>query len=68
MRLSNVEEIERAIDALAPRELDELYSWLDRRYSQMLDDRIRTDLAAGKLDGAIQRALDDEKAGRTRTF
>lgn len=65
MTLSNVEEIERAIDALAPRELDELYSWLDRRYAQMLDDRIQTDLATGKLDGAIQLALDDEKAGRT---
>jgi hypothetical protein len=30
MRLSTVQEIERAIRALKPEELEELYSWLDQ--------------------------------------
>lgn len=61
-----VEEIERAIGALEPQQLEELYSWLDQRYAQVLDDRIASDLAAGRLDATIQRALEDEKNDRTR--
>ena len=30
--------------------------------------RIKSDLAAGRLDSAIERALDDEKNGRTRSL
>jgi hypothetical protein len=30
------------------------------------DTRVQSDLAAGRLDSAIQRALDDEKNGRTK--
>ena len=61
-----IEDIERAIEALAPEELTELYAWLDRRFPQAIDVRLRSDLAAGRLDNAIQRALDDEKNGRVR--
>jgi hypothetical protein len=31
MALKSIQEIERAIDALPPEQLAELYSWLDRR-------------------------------------
>jgi uncharacterized protein YjbI with pentapeptide repeats len=31
-----------------------------------IDIRIQDDLAAGRLDSAIERALDDEKNGRAR--
>jgi hypothetical protein len=34
MNLTTVQEIERAIDALPPQELAELYAWLDRHRSQ----------------------------------
>jgi hypothetical protein len=30
MRYTTVEEIERAIEGLAPHELEELYAWLDQ--------------------------------------
>ena len=33
-----------------------------------IDARVQSDLVAGRLDSAIQRALDDEKKGRTRPF
>jgi len=64
MGLDTVQEIERAIGALTPRELEELYSWLDQNCPQPMDTRLQSDLAAGRLDKAIHRALDDEKSGR----
>jgi hypothetical protein len=63
MALSTVEEIERAIGALTPQELEELSLWLDD-YTHPLDARIESDLAAGRLDNAIQQALSDEQQGR----
>jgi len=61
-----VQEIQHAIDALTPAELEELYSWLDHHHPQPIDERLQSDLAAGRLDKAIRRALDDEK--NTRRF
>ena len=66
MSLNTIEEIERAIGALTPREVEELYAWLDQHYPPPIDARLQSDLLAGRLDTAIQRALDDEKNGRTQ--
>ncbi len=66
MGLSTVQEIERAIRALTPQELEELYSWLDQNCPQPIDTRLESDLTAGHLDKAIIRALDDEKSGRVQ--
>jgi predicted S18 family serine protease len=65
MNLATVQEIERAIAALTPQELEELYSWLDQHETTALDKRIESDLSAGRLDSAIQHALEDEKQDRT---
>lgn len=66
MSLNSVREIEHAIDALTPDEIEELYAWLDQHHPQPIDVRIKSGLAAGRLDKAINRALDDEKNGRTQ--
>jgi hypothetical protein len=66
MGLNTIHEIERAISPLKPRELEELYSWLDENCPQPLDTRVQSDLMAGRLDKAIHRALDDENNGRVR--
>lgn len=63
MVLNTVQEIERAITALTPKELEELYVWFDQ-HPHPLDTRIQSDLAAGRLDNVIQRALSDEKDDR----
>lgn len=63
---STVESIESAIGRLAPKELQELYEWLDQHHPQPIDERIAMDLVGGGLDTAISRALDDESRGRTR--
>jgi len=66
MSLNTIKEIERAIGALMPPEVEELYTWLEQHCPPPIDSRLQSDLAAGRLDGAIQRALDDEKNGRVQ--
>jgi hypothetical protein len=66
MSPTTVKDIERAIEALTLREVEELVVWLEQRYPQAIDTRIQSDLEAGRLDAAIGRALDDEEKGRTR--
>jgi hypothetical protein len=67
MSAKKVEEIERAIGVLTQEELEELRAWLDEYAGPTaLDVHIEADLAAGRLDDAVQRALDDEKHGCAR--
>lgn len=66
MSLTTIKQIERAIGALTPREIEELYAWLEQHHPHPIDARVQSDLVAGRLDSIIQRALDDEKNGRTQ--
>jgi len=53
--MNSVLEIERAISAQSPRELDELYTWMDQNCP--VDVQLKTDLDAGRIDDRIARAL-----------
>jgi hypothetical protein len=64
--MSTIQEIERAIDSLSSKELEQLYAWLEKHHPQPIDTRVAQDLASGRLDSAILRAMDDEKNGRTK--
>ena len=66
MSPKTLQEVERAIGALTAQEVQELYVWLEQHFPQPMDARLLSDLSAGRLDTAIQRALDDEKNGRLR--
>ena len=67
MNGKKVEEVQRAIGTLTQEELEELRLWLDEYAGPSpLDRRIETDLATGRLDKAVQTALQDEKRGRVR--
>jgi hypothetical protein len=66
MTPSTVKEIEHAIERLNPHEIEELYAWLDQHCPNPIDARLGADVVAGRLDDAIDRALDDEKEGRVR--
>jgi len=67
MGAKKIQEIEQAIGTLTPAELEELRLWLDEYAGpRALDRKIEADLAAGRLDGAVQDALNDEKNGRVR--
>ena len=64
--MNTVQEIERAIDALTPQQMEELYTWLDQRHPQPIDAQLKADLDAGRIDNRINRALADHKAGNTQ--
>jgi hypothetical protein len=66
MSLTALQEIERAIGALSQPEIEALYAWLDEHYPQLINASVQSDLAAGRFDTAIQRAMDDDKNGRTK--
>ncbi|MFI5071808.1 MAG: hypothetical protein ACHP8A_13050 [Terriglobales bacterium] len=66
MAPGTVKDIERAIETLSTREIAELYAWLDVHYPHPIDTRLSSDLSAGRLDAAIDRALEDEKNGSIR--
>ena len=66
MANSAVEKIGDAIGRLTPQELQELYVWLDQHHPQPIDELLAVDLASGRMDRAIFRALDDESRGRTQ--
>lgn len=62
-----IKEIERAIGELTREELEELRVWLDEYAGPTpLDRNIEADVAVGRLDEAVERALGDEKLGRVR--
>ena len=64
--MNTVLEIERAISALSPNELDELYTWMDQNCA--IDVQLKTDLDAGRIDDRIARALADHRAGNTHAL
>ena len=68
MSLATVDEIERAIGALSPSQIEELYERLERSFPSALDSCIPSDIEAGRLDKAIFRALDDEGNDRLRSL
>ena len=63
-----LQEIERAIEALTPQQMEELCEWIDQRHPQPIDARLKADLDAGRIDHRINRALADHKAGNTRAL
>lgn len=63
---STVKDIERAIEVLTAQEIAELYAWLDQHYPHPIDVRLPSDLSAGRLDAAIDHALEEEKNSRIR--
>jgi hypothetical protein len=63
--MNTVQEIERAIEALPPEQLEQLTMWFDERYTQIVDARLKADIEAGRFDERINRAIADHKAGRT---
>jgi hypothetical protein len=64
---STVKDIEIAIGRLTPQECDELRQWFERYNGpQPIDEQLKSDLDAGRIDQRIDRALADHQAGRTK--
>jgi hypothetical protein len=57
MNRTSVKDVQRALVALSPTEIEELYLWFEQNYPNPIAARLQSDLAAGRLDSAIDRAL-----------
>jgi len=64
--MTSVEDIEKAIERLAPREFDRLRAWFEEYQAARFDEKIARDVQAGKLDHLAEQALDDFRKGRAR--
>jgi hypothetical protein len=61
-----VEDIEKAVAKLAPRELAEFRAWFDEFDAARFDIKIERDAKNGKLDRLADEALAEFRAGRAR--
>jgi hypothetical protein len=64
--MSNVEDIEKAIERLPPGELAKFRAWFDSFDAARFDERIERDSRDGKLDALADQALAAHRNGRSR--
>ncbi|HMK81074.1 MAG TPA: hypothetical protein VK438_15570 [Xanthobacteraceae bacterium] len=61
-----VEDIEKAIEKLSTRELDQLRAWFEEFQADRFDDKIARDAEAGRLDRLAEDAMTDFRKGHAR--
>jgi hypothetical protein len=64
--MTKIEDIEKAISALAPEEYAQLRAWFEALDAERFDARIEQDAANGTLDRLAADAFADFRAGRLR--
>jgi hypothetical protein len=64
--MTTAEDIEKAVEQLAPRELARFRAWFEAFDAEQFDAAIEQDVRAGKLDAHAEEALTAHRAGRSR--
>ena len=64
--MTTTEEIEKAVERLAPSELARFRAWFEQFDAAQFDAAIERDAQAGKLDALAEEALTAHRAGRSR--
>ena len=64
--MSNLQELERAVSKLSQEELAAFRVWFAEFDAEMWDRQFEEDVAAGRLDGLAERALQHLQEGRCR--
>jgi hypothetical protein len=64
--MTTAEDIEKAVERLAPRELARFRAWFEVFDAEQFDAAIERDISAGKLDTHADEALAAHHAGRSR--
>ena len=63
--MGKIENIERQVQALSPKELAQFRAWFLEFDWVAWDRQIERDVRDGKLDGLAEKALRDHAAGKT---
>ncbi len=64
--MTTAEDIEKAVEQLAPRELARFRAWFEAFDAEQFDAAIEHGSRAGKLDALADDALAAHRAGRSR--
>jgi hypothetical protein len=64
--MPTAEDLEKAVEQLAPGELARFRAWFDEFDARQFDAAIERDVEAGRLDGLADEALAAHRAGRSR--
>lgn len=64
--MTTVEEIEKAVAKLTPKQFAKFRAWFDAYQAQQFDGQIERDAKAGKLDAFAEEAVRAHREGRTR--
>ena len=64
--MTTAEDIERAVERLAPGELARFRAWFEGFDAARFDAAIERDAGAGKFDALADEALAAHRAGRSR--
>jgi hypothetical protein len=62
--MSTVEEIEQAVQRLAPADFSRLASWISARYHALWTEQMEHDASSGKLDFLFSEADTERQAGQ----
>ncbi len=64
--MTTAEDIEKAVEQLAPSELARFRAWFETFDAAQFDAAIERDARAGKLDAHVEEALAAHRAGQSR--
>jgi hypothetical protein len=64
--MTTAEDIEKAVERLAPDELARFRAWFEAFDAERFDAALERDARAGKLDALAEEALAEHRAGRSR--
>jgi ketopantoate reductase len=64
--MTTAEDIEKAVEQLAPDELARFRAWFEAFDAAQFDAAIERDVRAGRLDKLAEEALAEHRAGRSR--
>lgn len=64
--MNSVQEIQKAIFSLSPKDLSTLRRWFDEFDARLWDEQLEQDAQNGKLDQIAERALQEYRAGNAK--
>jgi len=64
--MTKIEDIEKAVSALAPDEFAQFRTWFEELDAKRFDEKIERDAKSGKLDRLVEQALADYRRGQSR--
>jgi hypothetical protein len=66
--MTKLEQIEKSVALLDPKELEAFSLWFDEFQAERWDRQIEKDDAEGKFDRLAEEALTEFRAGKTRSL